>query len=193
MSELPPACAIAFKEWDGVCRALLEGRQSLLVRKGGIEEEGGVFRPEHPAFWLYPTRVHQAEQGLRESWGLPSGPVDPAHPIELRGLAHVDRIARVSETQHLAALMPYHVWTEETILKRYRYREPGLWVLAVRVYRREPAVTLIPTPEQLGCKSWVGLEAPLETAGASPVVGDVEWKDRLDSLSTLLPWEDQPA
>ena len=36
---------IAFKEWAAVCRALASGRQSLIIRKGGIAEAGGVFAP----------------------------------------------------------------------------------------------------------------------------------------------------
>ena len=51
--------SIAFKEWAVICRALADGRQSLILRKGGIAEVGGVFRPEHDAFLLYPTFFHE--------------------------------------------------------------------------------------------------------------------------------------
>ena len=50
--------------------------------------------------------------------------------------------------------------------KRFTYRQPGLWVLGVRVYRREPALDADPDPEQLGCKSWVVLDAPVSTRAA---------------------------
>ncbi len=61
----PGTCAVAFKEWSGVCDALADGRQSILLRKGGIREEPGAgrFVPEHREFWLYPTGVHQAAAG----------------------------------------------------------------------------------------------------------------------------------
>lgn len=41
---------IAFKEWDIVCKALEEGRQSLILRKGGIHEgrEGFSFNLLQP-------------------------------------------------------------------------------------------------------------------------------------------------
>ena len=67
----PESCAVAFKEWAGVCDALIEGRQTIIIRKGGISEGAGpgVFVPEHAEFWLYPTWVHQAEQGLRSTVG----------------------------------------------------------------------------------------------------------------------------
>ena len=62
---LPDSCSVAFKEWAGVCDALADGRQSLILRKGGIAEGPRGFVPEHSTFWLYPTRVHEAGQGLR--------------------------------------------------------------------------------------------------------------------------------
>ena len=49
----------ALKEWAVVVRALATGRQVILLRKGGIEEEPGEFRVEHAEFFLYPTFEHQ--------------------------------------------------------------------------------------------------------------------------------------
>ena len=34
---------IALKEWHAVCRALASGRQTILLRKGGIYESSGEF------------------------------------------------------------------------------------------------------------------------------------------------------
>ena len=39
----PGGCAVAFKEWLGVCEALGSGRQSLILRKGGVAEDGGEY------------------------------------------------------------------------------------------------------------------------------------------------------
>ena len=49
----------AFKEWAVSCQTMAEGRQILLIRKGGIREESGVFRIHDPEFWLMPTYEHQ--------------------------------------------------------------------------------------------------------------------------------------
>jgi hypothetical protein len=43
MTEL----GVALKEWAVICQALAEGRQTILLRKGGIAEPGGAFRVEH--------------------------------------------------------------------------------------------------------------------------------------------------
>ena len=61
-------CQVALKEWAVTVRALAEGRQTLLLRKGGIHEESQDFRVIHPEFLLYPTYEHQREELLREEF-----------------------------------------------------------------------------------------------------------------------------
>ena len=56
----------AFKEWAVICRALAEGQQAVILRKGGIAEQQGAFTVEHRRFWLYPTYVHQQRAGIVE-------------------------------------------------------------------------------------------------------------------------------
>src|SRR3954463_15272356 len=109
--RLPETCRIAFKEWAGVCAALAEGRQSLIVRKGGIAEGPRGFAPEHDLFWLYPTHVHEAAQGLRQTTANATPATsDPAAPatVELRALAVVDSLTFVAREETLAALRDLH-------------------------------------------------------------------------------------
>ncbi|WP_435018809.1 DUF1802 family protein [Tundrisphaera sp. TA3] len=183
-SPLPGACAIAFKEWAGVCDALAEGRQSLILRKGGVSEGPGGFLPEHPAFWLYPTHVHEAEQGLRTP-ARPRHAPDPAS-VAIDTLAVVEWVGRVERIEQLAELEPFHDWTESTILGRFHYRRPGLWALAVRAYRRPEPATVAVTPAHLGCKTWVPLEDPPSTAGLVAVLDDRASAERLGRLRSLL-------
>jgi hypothetical protein len=190
MSSLPESCSIALKEWAGVCAELSEGRQILIVRKGGILEGPGGFVPEHRHFWLYPTHVHEAEQGLRREEGS-SPPHDPCPTptdrVPIRALAAVELIRNVASYEILERLEPFHVWMPETIRKRFEYRRPGLWVLGVRVYLRDEPLVIDPTPEQLGCRSWVTLEPPLPAEGLRSVLSPDAWSGRLDELLALLP------
>lgn len=55
---------IAFKEWAIVCRAIAEGRQTLILRKGGIAEKRGGFEVEHREFFLFPTLFHQQNDAV---------------------------------------------------------------------------------------------------------------------------------
>ena len=186
--KLPQTCGVGFKEWSGVCDALAEGVQTLILRKGGIAEGAGGFTPEHPCFWLYPTHVHEVQQGLRtQVAGLAPGPsVDPAGTVALRALAAVETVRRIDREDELDALEDFHVWTSETVHKRFRYRSPGLWALVVRVFTRARPTTLIATPEQLGCKTWVDLDPPPPTSDLAPALDDEAWRRRREALPAVL-------
>jgi hypothetical protein len=179
--RLPETCGFAFKEWAGVCTALAGGRQTLIVRKGGIAEGPRGFVPEHDVFWLYPTYVHQGEQGLRIDAGareprevtpLARSGAEPPGDVLLHALAVVESITFVAREEILGALDGLHVWTEETLARRFHYRRPGLWVLGVRVFVRGEPHVLTVTDEHAGCKTWVPLDPPRETAGCAAVLSD---------------------
>src|SRR5690349_21807542 len=61
MTEANEPLQHAYKEWAAICLALAQGKQSLLLRKGGIAEPNGEFQVEHMRFWLLPTYAHQQE------------------------------------------------------------------------------------------------------------------------------------
>jgi hypothetical protein len=171
---LPESCAVAFKEWAGVCEALASGRQGLILRKGGIAEGPSGFVPEHRAFWLLPTITHEAEQGLR----VPSPRREtPEGAADLGAFAVIEDIEYIDDLGRLGRLEPFHVWTAETVRKRFAYRRPGLWVLGVRVHRRAEPYRVLLDAEQAGCRSWVSLKEPLPTAGLVPVLADDEAAD----------------
>ncbi len=184
-APVPDHCAVAFKEWAGVCGALLAGHQSLILRKGGVAETAGEFRPDHSAFWMYPTIVHQAEQGLRTPTLAPTHPIDPT-VVPIEALAVVEWLGRVETLNQLEALAPWHDWTEATIRGRFDYRRPGLWALVVRVYRRPEPWPLAVTPEQLGCKTWVPLDPAITTAGTEAVLASTELAERLAAIRRAL-------
>jgi hypothetical protein len=190
------SCGIAFKEWAGVCDALFQGRQSVIIRKGGVSEGAGAgnFVPEYSEFWLYPTWVHQAEQGMR---GIAAQRLS-AHPsvpeadgsVPIRGLVRVDQIGRVESEKTLTALEEFHCLTCETIFKRFHYRKPGLWVLGARVWLRDSVLPVAATPEHAGCKTWVILDQPIPTSGLSPVLDEKQWTARQSGLRSILASED---
>ena len=106
--------------------------------------------------------------------------------MALSALAVVDSIAFVEREETLAALFELHVWTEETLLRRFHYRRPGLWVLGVRVFRRSDPHWLEVSAEHAGCKTWVSLDPPPATDGCAPVLDDVEFSRQRARLRTAL-------
>jgi hypothetical protein len=185
----PESCAFAFKEWASVCDALLDGCQTIILREGGISEgtAPGVFVPEHSEFWLYPTWVHEAEQGVRSiSTKVSLDRASGESAVLIRALVQVELMAYINSEAVLPALEAYHILTAETVLKRFHYRKPGLWMLGVRVWRRDPGFRVAVTPEHAGCKTWVTLENALATTGLAPVFDDDAWARRCQSLQAEL-------
>lgn len=179
----------AFKEWAVVCRALAEGQQAVILRKGGIAEAGGIFRPDHARFWLIPTYLHQNREGLKPAaadW-LPQverdrPPADVlrlAHYVEVPGAFRAARVEQVLELDHL------HVWSEATVRQRFAYREPGLFILPARVYAVPTPVEVRNRPEYDGCKSWVDLGTALPSGG-SPVMSDRAFADVLEAIDRAI-------
>ena len=64
---MKPKSRMALKEWAVVVRAVREGRQILLLRKGGLADENGVFQLKEREFFLYPTYEHQKAALLKPS------------------------------------------------------------------------------------------------------------------------------
>lgn len=171
-----PVNRFALNEWASVCAALARGRQSILLRKGGIAEETDGFRVEHREFWLYPTRFHQSPDELRpDAADLPNDPFATSPPpgaVQLSLYGVVEDVLQVTDAQRLGALDDLHVLSPATVLKRFEYREPGLNVLLVRCYRRSEPFEITESPHFAGCRSWVDLRNKLPTAGLTPVVDD---------------------
>ncbi|WP_439625505.1 DUF1802 family protein [Gemmata sp.] len=171
--------SIAFKEWAAVCGALAAGRQTVILRKGGIAEAGGVFAPEHPEFLLYPTFFHEHRVGVKPEFVPLFEAAEGARPAA--GTIRFTHFARVTAVRHLTglddalALDPFHVWTPDVVVQRFHYRTPGLFALAVRVFALAEPHDRVERPEYAGCKTWVELAEPVPTDSATPVLTDDEF------------------
>jgi hypothetical protein len=172
----------AFKEWAAICAALGAGLQTLIIRKGGIDEGREGFRVAHREFWLFPTYQHEAALGLEhealpilervEAQKLPEGMLRLAH------YAVVTDVFHVLDEQRLSRLAGQHVWSPRTVGERFAYRRPGLFVLTVRVYEREEPHVIPDSPHFAGCCSWVDLPRELSTDKLTPTLTDEEFNRR---------------
>jgi hypothetical protein len=165
---------IALKEWASVCDALVEGRQMILLRKGGIHEAAGEFELENPRFVLFPTYLHQNLSMLKasEHGRFVAASAEPAR-VTLTAVGEVTDILQLQSRGQMEAIEEEHIWTRPLIEMRFNYRpENPLYLMLVRVYRLAEPVTVENTPAYAGCKSWVPLERPVETAGAEAVLDD---------------------
>jgi hypothetical protein len=184
--QLPETLNVALKEWASVCSALEEGRQILLLRKGGILEAIGGFELEHPQFFLFPTYLHQNAQMLKEPQRkrLLTLSEEPAQ-ITLSSAATVTDILRLRDRAQMDRLDAEHIWTAPLIDMRFSYRPQNpLYLLLVRVYRLDQPIAIQNTPQYAGCKSWVPLESSIATAGARPVIDDAAYESRRQRIAT---------
>lgn len=168
---------VAFKEWAVICRALADGRQSLILRKGGIAEAGGEFRPEHHRFLLLPTYFHEQQRTGIKPEHLPlldaaEAARPPAGTLWFTHVAEVTAVRKLTDLTHALALDSGHIWTPDTVRQRFHYRTPGLFVMTVRVSTLPAPVEVPDRAGYAGCKTWVELTDDVPTAGATPVMTD---------------------
>jgi hypothetical protein len=187
----PNDLQVALKEWASVCGALSQGRQIILLRKGGIYESAREFEIEHRQFLLFPTYLHQNAAMLKdeERANLVKLSSEPAK-IEISLAGDITDIIPMTNRATMDALNDEHIWTSPLIDMRFNYRpENPLYLMLVRIYRLTTLITIENTPAYAGCKSWVPLEHPIKTTNATPVLTDTEYAQRrntiLDRTSTL--------
>lgn len=175
----------AFKEWAAVCEALGNGRQSVLIRKGGIAEGREGFSFRHSEFFLFPTWFH--EQLDRTT--LPADtelPAEPADEIEIRYAATVEWTGLVTDWVRVQALRDLHVLHEDVVAERYAYDDAdGVHVAFVRTYRLEPPLRLKNEKAYGGCKSWIEIPEREGIALVS-VLSDEEHARKRRLLTDLL-------
>jgi len=181
---------IAFKEWAAIDAALGDGIQTLIVRKGGIHEGRDGFRVAYGEFWIFPTYVHEAAAALepeaatllaRALAGRPVGGL-----LQLAHYAVVHDVYEIHDEGLLARIAGEHIWSAKTIGERFHYRQPGLFVLVVRMYTAGVAHVIPDSPHFAGCRSWVELPVELSTAGLEPVLSDDEFARRRERIGEAL-------
>ena len=189
-----PRCNIALKEWALTCRALQEGRQIVLLRKGGILDEDGAFAIEHDTFWLHPTYLHQSRHLVKPEYSGLLEEVEAAQQkgvnrqfITLQLLARVERVFTLQPEDDALLQNVRHIWSNDYIDLRYSFRpEYPLLCLALRVFVPPQPFVLPMRPEYSGCRSWLELAEPLEYSGARPALSDAEFVQQMEELEAAL-------
>lgn len=188
---LPDNCQMALKEWAVTVRALAQGKQVLLLRKGGIHETDKDFRVIHPQFLLYPTYEHQREDLLKEGnqGDLRQVLEEPRQndQITFTHWANVEETVQVSQQDKVDDLSPYHIWTNEYAQSRLRWKPMlPLSILLLRVYSLENPVSVPYLSEYSGCTSWVDILDRVSLGSLQPVLSDREFSSRVEEIKGCL-------
>ncbi|WP_156690237.1 DUF1802 family protein [Mycobacterium sp. Marseille-P9652] len=160
----------ALKEWSAVVHALLDGRQRVLLRKGGIGEKR--FDVAAREFLLFPTVAHSHAERVRPEHRrlLDSAAADSTDDhVVIRAAAKVVAALEVNRPDGLAAIEDLHIWTPESVrADRLDFRpKHKLAVLVVSAIPLAEPARMPRAPEYAGCTSWVQL--PLRPALGAPV------------------------
>jgi len=170
--------------------AMDRGNQIILLRKGGIREDGKHFKIEHHGFFLYPTYFHEAQALLKpENRALFDETISEEDDalVTLRIWAEIEEKLEISDESAVAALDPFHIFTSEFAAKRahWKPRHP-LHVLLLRCYRLQQPQALPVMPEYAGCKSWVKLTEEYPVGVASPVLTDRQFETKVSQIKAAL-------
>jgi len=189
--DMQPTCTLALKEWAVIVYALGTGKQTLLLRKGGLHERRGQFATAPTEFFLFPTFVHQMAQGVVSEAAEELHTVMESQPaaeqLVISHYATVEELMWLDSRDHLHALEGLHCWTPETIAHRFAYgKTPGINLFVLRVYRLPQAYTLPMLKRYSGCRSWVELEQPLDSIGAVPVLDDKAFVEQRQQIKDKL-------
>lgn len=176
----------AFKEWAVICEALGTGRQSVIIRKGGIAEGRAGFAFLHDEFFLFPTWFHEQviKTTLPADTPLPDAP--PENELEIRYAATVEWSRLITDLDKVRRLRDFHIWHDSVVEERFRYDDTeGVHVALVRIYRLEPPQRMANEKKYGGCRSWVDLPA-IEQSAMVSVITDEEHIRRRKQLEDLL-------
>lgn len=174
------ATTLALKEQGAAVHALLDGRQTILLRKGGIREKR--FEVGADRFVVFPTVAHTHVDRIRPEHRDLVGPGaadvnEEAGTFVVRcGVELVD-VSEVLRPEGLPLLAEEHIWTEESVRRdrlEFRPKHP-LQVLVVRALALPAPQVVRRLPEHGGCSSWTDLvlERPWRGQGAAVHRDDV--------------------
>lgn len=169
----------ALKEWAIVCQALADGKQTILLRKGGIMEYREGFTLKHDTFYLFPTYEHQNKDSIKQNYidklnqMLQSNTSDNAEYVDISLFAKVDFISEIKDDSVLDALEKYHIWNKHyiDIRKNYNPSKP-LSLILLRIYKMANPLRVKNERSWAGCKSWIPLDIKSHEDNFIPVYDD---------------------
>jgi len=177
----------ALKEWATVVKALENGNQTVLLRKGGILETTG-FDVESKKFLLFPTYEHQDNASLKSQYYGYLAEAREAKPKE--GTNRITSFAEVVEEHDLDSmekienLSSFHIWSDSYIVERMNWMpEKPMKAMFLKVFTITP--TEVPVlPEYQGCKSWIELNVNPESGKS--VLSDAELQQQLSEFRRIV-------
>ena len=159
---------IAFKEWDVVCNAIGAGRQTVILRKGGIHEGREGFAWEHEEFVLFPTHFHAQQQGVKaDDWKKFGRKAlkewENGDEVVIKWKCHVRSSRILTDLKEVEAFSEQHVWTQDVVNERFNWemkkmKGNSITIAEIRVSPLKSEKKLVYHKSLYGgCRSWLKL------------------------------------
>ena len=178
----------ALKEWATVVRALENGEQTIILRKGGILETASGFKIEAKKFLLFPTFEHQEAKNLKPQFHSYLDEVKQNKPENqhnnITSYAEVIDEVDINSNEKIKAVSSFHIWSDSYIQDRMNWMpEKPIKVVFLRVYK-VPQFQIPIKSEYHGCKSWININEDIQ--GGKSVLSDDEINSRLRKFKEIL-------
>jgi len=178
----------ALKEWATVVKALENGNQTVLLRKGGILDTASGFNVESKKFLLFPTYEHQDNASLKSQYYGYLADARENKPKE--GTNRITSFAEVVEEKDLGLmekiedLTSFHIWSDSYIIERMNWMpEKPMKIMFLKVFKINPIEVAI-IPDYQGCKSWIELNVNPESGKS--VLSDAELQQNLSEFRRIV-------
>jgi hypothetical protein len=183
----------ALKEWDIAIQALEMGETIMLLRKGGIREQGGKFKVDHDKILLYPTFEHQKPTLLKPEYANLVQPVASGwHPetVKISSFAEITNILSWNNAQDeslINSLIKYHIWNQAFVRDRLQFKpDQPLYILLLRTYKLEKVYNIAYHPSYGGCRSWIDLKETISLENMVPILTQENYDQQVSTIDQIL-------
>jgi len=170
----------ALKEWATVVKALEQGIQTVILRKGGILETASGFNIESKKFFLFPTWEHQETRHVKPEFHNFLNDVLNKKPDEgfnkITSYAEILFEKDVESNDVIKDLSSFHVWSDEYIQERRNWMpEKPIKAIFLKTVKISE-FNLLLKPEFSGCKSWIELNSNFQEGESALKNDEIEKK-----------------
>ena len=183
---------VALKEWAVTAKVLSQGKQILILRKGGIHQEDKNFRIIHPNFLILETYEHQKPELVKPEFSdmcqslIDSPPLDSG-VISFNLWAKVTDKFELRDEQDLIKINDKHLWTGDYAKSRFHWRpSQPLTIALLRVYKLHEPIEVPVSSEFAGCKSWIEFNKPVEIGKMTPVLDESQYTKISKNIKEIL-------
>jgi hypothetical protein len=195
----------ALKEWAIVCKAIEDGKQVLLFRKGGIMEYRNGFELKHKVCFLFPTFEHQSIDSVRSEYRKDLEFLQNQQQktienesrvsakeknntiqniIKINSIVEITYFNEINDINKLIELEKFHIWNIDYVKMRFNYNpKKPLYLLLLRAHKLKEPINISNRSEWSGCKSWIQFDMEDEYLKNKSANNSSQYFEYLKSIS----------